>query len=1764
MSTIPLASQLDLSGKALTNRVTNEYHEFGKDPLQRILVPDYGCFYTESMSVVDASTGRKLTLGDDYRLIEFNADATSLSGQEVCAMVHITSPSSVEAYLTYQFIGGIYQSVTPLVNALIERYPNGIEPTYKWQNILERPLKFEPAAHLHHIDELYGLGPFVSQLEKIRIGLTEADSNRYQDLYQVTEAHQKNLLKKIEDTRSELILKAEEVQRKTEVGEGEYIWTDNPNNPATYKGYGTWARRPNELLQGGEIGQVGQGVTIAEGADHPVRLTYLWQRTDNVVFPTYVLTASRTQVNEGESVVITLETTAIATGTSIPWRIINSGPADIDGPMEGTFVVNAQGKATTTIKLANDLTTDGDKLMRVQLRYYPSVFVDVKVIDTSRSPTYEIYYSTDASGLNRVTQVNEGTIFYLNILLGNVVTGTKFNLNWAAGTVTAADLTAAFPASITAASNGIHRIKMELRNDNLTEGTEIAVCNLLPSTTTNDLGKSLARAELIVNDTSRKAAYNLYFSRDILGQQPINYVDEGDTFYLQLRTENVDSNTEFELIVGGTATTADLDDYATRIKVFSGSGYVLFSTKEDRISEGAEVLSVAMTSIGSSTTLVTASVTINDTSLSPKYSIWASSDPGGAKALIEVNEGSTFYLNIQSENVPDGTPVTIQYSNDKGHSYSSIQQDFNDTLPTTVVMNDNKAQLVYRVKNDYTEEGVEIVTMSFLDMGVLVEKVAILIRDTSVQTYASKFANNAQGTGTITHTGENTTVWFVLETQGVEDQAIVNLSYSGTLSQTDLAATRPTTATVVGNKAIISFTIMKDYLTEGTETMTVSVAHRGQVRTSATLTVNDTSVAPIVTVVPSLSTSRVKTASINEGSTLYMHIDVENVPDGGSLKWEVVHNGTNAADFSTTSGTVTIVPSQRTYVPTLIVVADKLTETTAERFQIKVTLTTDINTTVVATTDMVTIIDTSKTEAFEVYYSTDAAGNNRITQANEGTNIYIIIRTENISAGTSFRLDYPSTGAGYASDADLETKIGTKSWVLAGTSDVKTIAISNRILADVTTEGDENLILQCTRADTQTKMTSTTLKIIDTSRTFSAVARWSNNAGLIVNSFNEGMTDNVLQITCTNAVVGNVYTAELITNTGNNAADYDDLVNSQFDSQRTATVENATFTWKFDTKADRKTEGTEYINVQLRNVTTNINHGTFSVQLADTSRGISTTLGWVNSAGNKITSINETGGTFRFTATALNSAAGDSWTLTLLTGTNYVNADDFTSSSFVSRTSGGTGSDTWNWDYTLKADRLTEGNETMVVRLTNKTTGQYWDSDPLTVIDDSKTPSFNAYWTGNVAGGSTISTVNEGSVFYLYLNPQNPVNGDQFKLTLKTGSGIAVSGTDFTLDTATTLTYSGGAIVWKFTSISDNFTDGDMKISVGVAGVTPSLPEQTYTIDLVDTSKSPAPTVTWRNASGTTITSTNEGTTVKLRAVLVNPRVGEVITPVLVTGSGYINAADLTSSDYSVKTTTSSDGGRGKTVTYDWTFAIKADRVTEGVEYFLIDVKEQNGRTTRSPALTVVDSSTAISSITGKWYTAASGGTEMNSVNEGASTYLRLTPVGGVSGDTYTMTINSGSGIATNGDDFNMTSALTQTWSSGSLVWQFNVIADELTEAVAEAISVTIRNNMTNQSWNYSLNVNDTSKTPSIDEVYFATNATGTIKTTSINEGTTVYAIVKTSNIPNGTTVTLDFTGSTTTAADFDNNLFPTTVTVTLTNNLASHKLDVKADRFTD
>lgn len=106
------------------------------------------------------------------------------------------------------------------------------------------------------------------------------------------------------------------------------------------------------------------------------------------ILPTYTLSRSTNIANEGDTVVITLITTNISNGTSVPFAItgtaITAGDLGLS-TLTGNFVVNSN-TASLVINIANDFTTEGIETFTVTLAgISPTVSVSVGIEDSSSS-----------------------------------------------------------------------------------------------------------------------------------------------------------------------------------------------------------------------------------------------------------------------------------------------------------------------------------------------------------------------------------------------------------------------------------------------------------------------------------------------------------------------------------------------------------------------------------------------------------------------------------------------------------------------------------------------------------------------------------------------------------------------------------------------------------------------------------------------------------------------------------------------------------------------------------------------------------------------------------------------------------------------------------------------------------------------------------------------------------------------------------------------------------------------------------------------------------------------------------------------------------------------------------------------------------------------------------------------------------------------------------------------------------------------------------
>lgn len=145
---------------------------------------------------------------------------------------------------------------------------------------------------------------------------------------------------------------------------------------------------------------------------------------DTSLTPTYSLSASASQINEGQSVTFTLITTNVATGTTIAWSLSGISSADIGGgSTTGNFTIASNGRATVTFTLANDVTTEGNETMTLTCSSI-SRSADVIIIDSSLAPAVSFAASPVTIGSpagGYVNQTSSSGYYYhsTNISLGS-------------------------------------------------------------------------------------------------------------------------------------------------------------------------------------------------------------------------------------------------------------------------------------------------------------------------------------------------------------------------------------------------------------------------------------------------------------------------------------------------------------------------------------------------------------------------------------------------------------------------------------------------------------------------------------------------------------------------------------------------------------------------------------------------------------------------------------------------------------------------------------------------------------------------------------------------------------------------------------------------------------------------------------------------------------------------------------------------------------------------------------------------------------------------------------------------------------------------------------------------------------------------------------------------------------------------------------------------------------------------------------------------
>lgn len=319
--------------------------------------------------------------------------------------------------------------------------------------------------------------------------------------------------------------------------------------------------------------------------------------------PNYIsVVPSVTSVDEGSSVIFTVNTWENTNGTTLYWTIETNS---VDFSTTSGSLTITDNTGTFSLTPTMDQLTEGAQTFTVAIRTGsisgPIVLTSdpVTINDTSLTATYSI--STTS------TIVNEGTTVTYTVTTTSVPNGyTLYYSN--SGTTTALDFTDGLNSGSVTVTNNTATITRTLLNDlSYNEGSETLIIQLRTGSTT---GTVVATASTVTILDTSFVTYSV--------TPTSNNVNEDSSLTLNATTQNVANGTTLYWTIDHTTTsTADFSAESGSITISGNSGSFSISTVADLTTEGLETFTVSLRtgSITGTVVATSSTITVNDTSV---------------------------------------------------------------------------------------------------------------------------------------------------------------------------------------------------------------------------------------------------------------------------------------------------------------------------------------------------------------------------------------------------------------------------------------------------------------------------------------------------------------------------------------------------------------------------------------------------------------------------------------------------------------------------------------------------------------------------------------------------------------------------------------------------------------------------------------------------------------------------------------------------------------------------------------------------------------------------------------------------------------------------------------------------------------------------------------------------------------------------------------------------------------------------------------------
>ena len=644
------------------------------------------------------------------------------------------------------------------------------------------------------------------------------------------------------------------------------------------------------------------------------------------------ITPTATNYNEGSTAVFNIATSGIANGTTLTYAIVTGGNtypaaalADFDTatkPTSGSVTINSNA-GQISFDIDSDLTTEGAEEFRASVTYsvtaqtVTSSYVTIN--DTSTTPVVPAI--TSVVGPSSIIEGTSGTITVNTV---NIPNGTS--LNWAVthnelglGPVSSAGEYSSTSGTVTINSN-TGSFTLSPVDDATSESNEFAVVTV--SGTVSGTAVSDDSNDIDIIDAAQPTITSV--------DRGDTSIEEGNSTTFTVNTANISNGTSLNWSINNVSSeNADFTSTSGTVTINSNSGTISVQTVADTDStEGDETFKVDVSGTvgGASVSGTSASVTIEDKT--PKITSLV-----GVTSVSELGSGNYYTYTVVTENIANGTSLNWAVNH-----ISTGAADFGGNGTSgTFTINSNTGSFQIDIDADEITEGNQTFTLTTsgtvahpndgaVNVSVTKTSPTITITDSSTQPSLSISSTPVQGN----ETSFSSMTWTISAAGFDNGESISWVINHGTTNSADFTANSGS-ATLSGTTCQITITAVEDFTTESSETFTFTVSGSSSGGTSVsatshTVTLYSTSQTPSISSVSGPS-------SIDEGASGDFTVTTSNVPNNTSLNWTTVNIDTTAADFSSTSGTVTI--NNNTGTVTISPTADATTEG-AEDFKVRV------------------------------------------------------------------------------------------------------------------------------------------------------------------------------------------------------------------------------------------------------------------------------------------------------------------------------------------------------------------------------------------------------------------------------------------------------------------------------------------------------------------------------------------------------------------------------------------------------------------------------------------------------------------------------------------------------------------------------------------------------------------------------------------------------------------------------------------------------------